>query len=97
MPSSDTASLMRFQYQPLPDTHDTRVLILYPGNDDDEISCHLENVSLATDSDFEALSYVWGDTLQRRAIWCGDGKVNITTNLHSALYHLRLPDRQRRI
>jgi hypothetical protein len=97
MPTTDIASLPPFQYKPLPDTKGTRVLVLHPGSDNDKISCHLEPVSLTTDSDFEALSYVWGDTLQREAIRCGDGRVDIKINLHSALHHLRLADRQRRI
>ncbi|KAF2493650.1 HET-domain-containing protein, partial [Lophium mytilinum] len=44
---------------------------------------------------FEALSYVWGDSLRQREIICGDSEVDIGINLHEALEGLRLPDQER--
>jgi hypothetical protein len=96
-PILDIQSLPSSQYQSLLDTEDTRVLVLHPGSGDEEISCHLEPITLVADSDFEALSYVWGSESQRKGIRCGDGRAEITLNLHSALKHLRLADAPRRI
>lgn len=40
---------------------------------------------------YEALSYVWGSTENRRSIWIDQREVNVTSNLHAALLQLRHP------
>jgi hypothetical protein len=46
---------------------------------------------------FEALSYVWGTEKSPNPLYCGDGQLEITTNLDHALRHLRLPTMRRKL
>jgi hypothetical protein len=46
---------------------------------------------------YSALSYCWGDPKDTRNIRMNDIKTAITSNLESALRHLRLPDREQRL
>ena len=82
-----------FQYQPLPDGNHFRVLALEPGNADSPLSCKLEVVSVqdARQSEYEALSYAWGrsDEALRPFISCHDKCLRLTSNLQSALRHIR--------
>jgi hypothetical protein len=64
------SNLPDFKYEPLADGVDTRVLILHPGTGEDDIYCTLEPIKLTENSDFEALSYVWGDISQSRNVHC---------------------------
>jgi 5-methylcytosine-specific restriction endonuclease McrA len=76
-----------------------RLLVLQPSEDfDSVISCQILQSSLY-DRSYKALSYVWGDP----AVTAGnyilvDGQeVNVTSNLASALRHLRHESRSRKI
>ena len=74
----------------------TRLLHLHPAIDpEDEIKCQFAIVSLDDDPQYEALSYVWGDIKNMRAVIVDGHHVSITSNLHSALVHLRLPNQER--
>lgn len=54
-----------------------------------EIYCTFSVVSLDDHVEYEALSYVWGDTDNQQNI-CLDGHpFKITKNLHAALFHMR--------
>ena len=83
-------SLPESQYDPLTQSMHTRIVVLHPGEDDTDISCHLEHVDLNKRPSYEALSYAWGDELQRKLIRCGAGRLSITASLHGALKYLRL-------
>lgn len=53
---------MRMTYSPLDTSkREIRVLILEPGKWHDEIRSTLKAVSLDEGSDYQTLSYVWGD------------------------------------
>ena len=82
-------------YQPLTAKDETRLLVLEPGQNTDQISCGLINVSLTWRARYEALSYTWGDPKTTKSVMCSGKNIDVTTNLHSALHHLRYPDRQR--
>ena len=82
-------------YQSLTARDETRLLILEPGQNTDQISCGLLNVSLTWRARYEALSYTWGDPKSTKPVMCSGKNIDVTTNLHSALHHLRYPDRQR--
>ncbi|KAK4448890.1 heterokaryon incompatibility protein-domain-containing protein [Podospora aff. communis PSN243] len=45
--------------------------------------------------EYEALSYTWGDSSQKRTIGLNGIDFDVTTNLHAALNRLRLPDSKR--
>ncbi|KAL9075877.1 MAG: hypothetical protein Q9161_001270 [Pseudevernia consocians] len=68
-----------------------RLVDLLPGNSQDEITCELQVVALSDKPRFEALSYVWGDPEVTLPIVVGSHSLHVTTNLHSALQHLRQP------
>lgn len=59
------------------------------------ISCTFITVSLDEYPEYEALSYVWGDTFKEKTIQIDNEAVGITRNLHEALTQLQLPDRER--
>ncbi|KAI0104278.1 heterokaryon incompatibility protein-domain-containing protein [Nemania sp. FL0031] len=72
-----------------------RTLELLPGKDDDEIVCNLATTELNDDTQFEALSYTWGDPDKVTEIIIGQYKCQVTVNLSRALRHLRLPNKPR--
>ncbi|KAI8944090.1 HET-domain-containing protein [Xylaria longipes] len=74
---------------------DFRLILLLPGDLSSNIHCRLLVSSLDYTPDFEALSYVWGDTNDKLAISMDGQAHNVTRNLHSALDFLRYPDRVR--
>ena len=61
----------------------------------DAIACNVSIVSLQDGPSYEALSYVWGDESVRAPILANGVLTTVTTNLESALRHLRLPDEAR--
>ncbi|KAH7418989.1 heterokaryon incompatibility protein-domain-containing protein [Cadophora sp. MPI-SDFR-AT-0126] len=92
-------SLDRYKYQPLiskPSQHAIRLLTLYPAPDPSMlIACNLTHACLEETPDFSALSYTWGITTSPTPISLSGHPHIVTTNLASALRHLRLPDRAR--
>lgn len=83
----------QFEYQPLPGASHFRVLALDPGNIDSPLSCKLKVVFVQTarQSDYQALSYTWGnnDEPLKPFISCHGKCLKITSNLESALRHIR--------
>ncbi|KAM6514257.1 hypothetical protein FALCPG4_015412 [Fusarium falciforme] len=76
-------------YQPFKGKNEVRLLVLAPGNEDEEVQCRLINVELNWRARYEALSYHWGDPNVTVPIKCEGQTVAVTTNLHSALVDLR--------
>jgi hypothetical protein len=66
-----------------------RVVLLPPGQWDDEIACRLINSSLESPLEYEALSYVWAQEPGYRCIRLNGSMHQITTNLFLALRRLR--------
>ena len=81
-----------FEYQPLPDASHFRVLALEPGNADSPLRCKLKAVSVqnARQSEYEALSYAWGNNDQplQPFINCHEKFLKLTPNLESARRHI---------
>ncbi|KAL1626930.1 hypothetical protein SLS54_002468 [Diplodia seriata] len=76
-------------FQPLQDGQ-IRLLQLQPGPRTAPLRCRLDTVSLAGRPHYEALSYAWGDPQHLHHVtFPGDEEIGVTTNLHSALVHLR--------
>ncbi|ETS79688.1 hypothetical protein PFICI_09541 [Pestalotiopsis fici W106-1] len=84
-----------YQYERLEKADDIRLLDILPGTDEDPIAISLQTVSLSTNPDFEALSYVWGDPAVTEQVACHGRLLRVTTNLFNAFRQLRLPDRRR--
>lgn len=84
-------------HRPIVSGSEIRVVILHPGNFGDPIACHLEHIQLIPDSDYEAMSYVWGDATVTKPITL-DGRVYpVTTNLYTGLQFLRFKENPRRL
>ncbi|KAF5023719.1 hypothetical protein F66182_4223 [Fusarium sp. NRRL 66182] len=77
-------------YQPLDSSSSFRTLELLPAESrTDPLVGRLINNDITFQSDYEALSYVWGDTSPARYISIDEEDMEITPNLYSALVHLR--------
>jgi hypothetical protein len=84
-------------YETLVQKDEIRLLVLHPGEPQDQIMFHLEHVTLRTnDRMYEALSYVWGGDTATQNIAAVEGhQIPVTGNLLSALQHLRHRDHTR--
>lgn len=85
-----------FPYIPLnSQLQEIRVLELSPGSLDEPVCCRLYNTSLSSTPIYNALSYVWGDAassnIPGNVIMLDGDPFPVTTNLLSALRHLRPP------
>lgn len=78
-------------------SQEVRVLKLLPGGWSDVIQCQMSRVLLEENPDYEALSYVWGDSLLKYKILVNGVLYPITTNLYLALRRLRCVDAARTI
>ena len=83
-----------------------RLLRLEPGAADDGITMRLHTATLllhagvlldetAENVTYEALSYSWGYGQEERAIQCNHIEMLVSLKVHTALRHLRHPDRHR--
>jgi hypothetical protein len=84
-----------YVYSPLTHPSAFRVLRLSAGSDQDKASFTLEQRIVEDVGDYEALSYTWGDTTEKRPTICCNMSFNITQHLFCALHHLRYADRER--
>jgi hypothetical protein len=83
-------------YEPLDSKRrEIRIAKLNPGDFSDDIHCTLFKVSLDDNPQYEALSYVWGDTGVTRQISLNGSPYQVTESLEIALRHLRLPSEDR--
>ncbi|KAN0092470.1 Heterokaryon incompatibility protein (HET) domain containing protein [Hyaloscypha variabilis] len=81
----------RFTYRPLShSSKELRLLVLLPSaNFSDQIECRLHHSSLQDNPQYEALSYVWGETDSSEPILLDGQEVIVRQNLLNALRHLR--------
>jgi hypothetical protein len=73
------------------------VLDLSPGTSDDDVKCDIRIIDLDANEEYEALSYVWGDTRHRRYVWVSGTRTGVTVNLYDALLRLRHQNDKRTI
>ncbi|CAG5137390.1 uncharacterized protein ALTATR162_LOCUS84 [Alternaria atra] len=75
-----------------PNSNFIRVLDVRPipkdATKDVPVECSLRVINLDHKPDFTALSYVWGDTDDKRSIVCDGALFEVTENCYSALWHL---------
>ncbi|KAI1406814.1 heterokaryon incompatibility protein-domain-containing protein [Hypoxylon sp. FL1857] len=78
-------------YPPLdPTRQQVRFIEIIPSNDDEQpVGCLLQTVDLKQDLRYAALSYFWGDPNVTQDIVVNGVTLPVTTNLASALWHLR--------
>ncbi|KIW69836.1 hypothetical protein PV04_02160 [Phialophora macrospora] len=73
-----------------------RTLLLAPGKNT-PVVCEMQVVASPSSTQFEALSYVWGDTAKSSTISCNGFDFTVTESLYTALAHLRYPNSWRRL
>ena len=71
------------------DKREIRLLRVLPGEFNSQIRCDLFKSSLVKPPRYKALSYVWGDSSNRRKIVVNGNDVSVTANLELALRRLR--------
>ncbi|KAJ4316291.1 hypothetical protein N0V84_007936 [Fusarium piperis] len=77
-------------YRPLRNRSAIRLLELFPSDNRTEpLRGRLVESDLTLQPEYEALSYVWGDTNVNQDVYLDEQAASITSNLHSALVHLR--------
>jgi len=81
-----------YQYQHIEQqSRDIRIVILLPGNRDDDIRCVTQIVSLDASPAYEAISYAWGDPQDTMPILLDGHRLIVMKSLESAMRHLRQP------
>jgi hypothetical protein len=88
-------ALAPFTYRRLSEKEKTRLLVLEPGKFGDELKGKLKHVRSLQDHEYEALSYVWGDTSGTHTLECSGMGIRLTANLDAALRTLRFQDNPR--
>lgn len=95
-PTSSSANDEGFVYEELEGLYTLRLVILEPSQHmESPIRCQLIHANLAGDPEYEALSYVWGDPMDKVAISLQNTETSVTRNLWNALCRLRLADKPR--
>jgi hypothetical protein len=88
---SDPQPLQQYSseiYRPLPSTH-IRVLTLYGGVRNEELRGYLTMKWRGKVQDYDALSYVWGNSTCTKSMLLNNKKILITQDLYDALCHAR--------
>ncbi|KAH7386753.1 heterokaryon incompatibility protein-domain-containing protein [Phaeosphaeria sp. MPI-PUGE-AT-0046c] len=86
-----------YEYDELPQGGDAiRFLTLHPGAGNDPLKCDLRTAPMS-ETEFEAVSYVWGSDERNQEIVCEGRRLAITTNLFRVLQRVRQPDAPRDI
>lgn len=78
-----------YKYRNFVDDHEIRIITLHYSSQFSDIVCNMEHVSLINPGSYIALSYCWGDSRTKKAIWVDDSCMYVTDNLYSALRHVR--------
>jgi hypothetical protein len=95
-PQSRNAAASIYIYKALP-KDEIRLLLLQPGLRDQPLECMLKDSKLcdSIDSEYEALSYVWGSEVPSKTITLCSRKFDVRQNLFDALLELRHRDSER--
>jgi len=78
-----------FAYQEQLVNQEVRLLRIHPGEDDQVVECDIITSDLASDVEYNALSYVWGDSAARKEVVLNKKRVEITESLCGALTRYR--------
>jgi Heterokaryon incompatibility protein (HET) len=88
--SSGPAKRKGTPYFTLLDKHDIRLLVVQPGNYDDDVRCTLSHVALSRTEDiYDAVSYAWGNSAQTDVIYISDETFPVTETVYLALKRFR--------
>lgn len=89
--------LVHAMYKPLTSPTTIRVLHVHPAPEADPLTCSLEHCDLDRNPEYEAVSYVWGDSDLSCSVTCDYKITPVTRSLHEALLRVRLLDRRRTV
>ncbi|KAI1192608.1 heterokaryon incompatibility protein-domain-containing protein [Nemania serpens] len=91
--------LQPYQYQSLPPSAQTRIIVLEPSLDAAApLVCGIEELRIELDEGFQALSYTWGEPRFTETLIVNNTSfLRITPNLRDALHRFRLPSSSRRL
>ncbi|KAK4220524.1 ankyrin and HET domain-protein [Podospora fimiseda] len=79
-----------FEFKPLAEPNSIRILYLFPGQNEDVLLGHIQHVTLAANTSYEALSYEWGSPEKIHILQLeNESVIRITESLHHALRDLR--------
>ncbi|KAI4627248.1 uncharacterized protein J4E87_004592 [Alternaria ethzedia] len=84
-------------YKSLTSATTIRVLHIHPAPETDPLTCSLEDCDLDNDPEYEAISYVWGNSDLSCSLTCDSKVIAVTCSLHEALLRIRLPERHRTV
>jgi hypothetical protein len=73
-----------------------RYLTLHAGSGDDPLQCTI-HTALMVNTEYEAVSYVWGSDVRDKIIICNGQQLALTTNLFRVLQRVRHPQTPRSI
>ncbi|KAL8993763.1 MAG: hypothetical protein Q9169_006109, partial [Polycauliona sp. 2 TL-2023] len=91
MADKDRGASEPFRYKSLSTARNIRVMQLLPADSEThDLRCSLEQICLDDPPQYEALSYTWGDPANPSLLYCDGATLSITSNLDTALRHLRL-------
>jgi hypothetical protein len=91
----DNTILENALYMDLSTGRVVRLIELLPGSATDPVVTRLSIHELEYSQDYEAISYVWGDTKNRKFIKCNGSTLSITATLEAAFRRLRYRDHSR--
>ncbi|OAG04810.1 HET-domain-containing protein, partial [Paraphaeosphaeria sporulosa] len=87
--------LSAYKYQGLVDEDEIRLLVVEPGNQDEDLRCSLVHARLSDRPDFEAISYTWGTDAPSKQILLDGHIFPVRNNIYHALKRYRHATRQR--
>lgn len=86
-----------FHYQPLSEPGQIRLVTILPGDQGAYLQLQLEHIDLTSNAKYECLSYAWGQVGHDQPLTLNNSSFLISSTLHTALQHLRHPQRSRKI
>jgi hypothetical protein len=86
-----------YNYDPIPTENTIRILTLHAGEPSDPLRGELKFADLALKSPYEAISYCWGDSIERDDMLINEKSLPLTKSLSLALRRFRNNNEPREI
>lgn len=91
-PNNDSgdSSQSAYVYTPLDVSRkEIRTLTVHPGFEDEPVRASLQHISLLSPTDYETISYVWGDATQRASILVNGEVLDVHASAEKAIRRVR--------
>ena len=87
---SSDSSQSAYVYTPLDVSRkEIRTLTVHPGPEDEPVRAPLQHISLLSPTDYETISYVWGDATQRASILVNGKVLDVHASAEKAICRVR--------